>query len=602
MKKGEIMKTRTDPIQRPNDSVVEGFLAEVRATPEELVAMADDPELVEFDSDVVGSERYGQTRAYGMLRAGDFLDVSIAGEWVHLGFCGHDLGLINREDRIGYNLSSIVGNAEAYGLSRGRVFARVERIVGDKMRPKALLHVFYVMDLSKQRAVNGILLTQDGKTVIKQVDDTLTALDVPEGVEEIAPRAFEGRPISVLHLPSTLKAIGDGAFAGTRVAKVRIPASVDNIGVGAFSLGFTETSTGGPSWVNHDAPTYFEVEEGNPFYKSEGGSLIEMENGDVTLKSAYYDPGPNVGFVFNSEPVDVEVPYGVTRIAPMCMFGLHGRWVRLRLHFPETLKTIDEDAVSNANVAGFNVPKYLTDVAHDFWRYAIDGDLPNLYSGPYCTGDPIAEFNLDPKVDITVDSENPRYSVSRGRFMIASDWTDLPYKPVSPSQERSQVSGRVVLLKVESFCSAEGDIQRRSLLVYDITPADVAALEELEKEHSKTHDYNKIGFGLSIARAALSASAEGERPLGSRAISADDALSFMDKAFGGAIYEETHWWIRKSGSDGFEKARPGDIGDLDESDTDSVRIYVFADDGSALAKCAASARVADIDCECIAEL
>ena len=391
-----------DSIPRPSDSVVEGFLAKVRATPEELVAMADAPELVEFDSDVVGNEKYGQREAFDMLRRGDFLEVYVEDGLVHLGFCGHDLGLINKKDRINYDLSTIVGDAEAYGLVRGRVFARVEGVAGGKKRPKAILRVFYVTDMSRRKVVNGILLSQDGKTAIKQMDDSLTALVVPEGVEEIAPHAFEGRPISDLQLPSTLKTIGDGAFARTRVARVRIPASVESIGAEAFSRGQLNGGVGSSgkqhSYWRIEGPTFIDVDEANPRYGSINGSLYERTGTGKRLLSLYRES--SVG----NRPT-IKIPEGITSLAANSIIEIGHEW-DINLRLPTSLVSMEYGCLDGLHIARISIPASTCAIDDDCWRQIfLDADEIDLVHG----------MSFDEEyIKIKIDPVNPRYYV-KGR-------------------------------------------------------------------------------------------------------------------------------------------------------------------------------------------
>lgn len=130
----------------------------------------------------------------------------------------------------------------------------------------------------------GLVLSSSGRTVIGCEGDP-RHLDIPEGVEEIAPGAFRKQPVRRVSLPSTLRVIGEGAFEGTHLERVVIPAAVERIGERAFSRC--------GSWADHrdgeeGATVYIEVEEGNARYRSERGSLIEDDSRGGRPLSLHY--------------------------------------------------------------------------------------------------------------------------------------------------------------------------------------------------------------------------------------------------------------------------------------------------------------------------
>lgn len=84
--------------------------------------------------------------------------------------------------------------------------------------------------------IGTMLLSKDGKILIAELGDPAVA-EIPEGVVEIAPSAFEKiGSFSEVHFPSSLKKIGEKAFAGTGLTHVELPPSVESIGMQAFSF------------------------------------------------------------------------------------------------------------------------------------------------------------------------------------------------------------------------------------------------------------------------------------------------------------------------------------------------------------------------------
>ncbi|MBQ6390909.1 MAG: hypothetical protein IJH88_04725 [Eggerthellaceae bacterium] len=142
---------REDSLLRPEEDELEAFQSIARISPEELLAAAPDAELIEFEATVSGSEEYGQSPAYEMLRIGDYLDSWVdRGTWVHMSFCGHDLGLIGWKERYEYCLTDYLGQPEGCGVVNGRMYARVTGFAGGPKSPKAKLYAFFAVDHAKQ--------------------------------------------------------------------------------------------------------------------------------------------------------------------------------------------------------------------------------------------------------------------------------------------------------------------------------------------------------------------------------------------------------------------------------------------------------------------
>ena len=63
----------------------------------------------------------------------------------------------------------------------------------------------------------------------------LTELVIPEGVERIAPRAFDGcSSIKSITLPASLQKIGDHAFRGTGIVTITLGANISEVGKYVF--------------------------------------------------------------------------------------------------------------------------------------------------------------------------------------------------------------------------------------------------------------------------------------------------------------------------------------------------------------------------------
>ena len=90
---------------------------------------------------------------------------------------------------------------------------------------------------SQYSSIDGVLFTKDAKTLVDMPDGTETdAYVVPEGVEEIAQRAFASSPnLKSIVLSETVEIIGAMAFYScSSLESVVVPKNVGKIGIGAF--------------------------------------------------------------------------------------------------------------------------------------------------------------------------------------------------------------------------------------------------------------------------------------------------------------------------------------------------------------------------------
>lgn len=145
---------RKDSLPRPEDEILEEFQSNSRMTVEELLSTVPRAEIIEFETTVTGSEEYGQPPFYEMLRKGDFLDAWVdKGTWVHMSFCGHDLGLVGWKERYEYCLVDYIDFAKECGVVTERVYAQITGFAGGPKAPKANLRVFFAIDRANQQMV-----------------------------------------------------------------------------------------------------------------------------------------------------------------------------------------------------------------------------------------------------------------------------------------------------------------------------------------------------------------------------------------------------------------------------------------------------------------
>ena len=91
------------------------------------------------------------------------------------------------------------------------------------------------------RSVDGVLFSKDGTELILYPAKRALSYRIPDGVNRIGARAFEGSIIRSVMLNNDLAYIGDAAFAETKIAAVRFPDGL--IGIGDYAYAGTEIST-----------------------------------------------------------------------------------------------------------------------------------------------------------------------------------------------------------------------------------------------------------------------------------------------------------------------------------------------------------------------
>ena len=399
---------REDSIARPDEGVLSAFLSDVSASAVDLQQGAPGSTITEFDSRVIGDERYGTPPAYEMLRVGDFVELTVSEDaYVHVGFCGYDLGLIGMDERVEYRLVSRVRNAREWGIVGGRVYAQVTEITGGQKKPRANLHVFFVEDKSAMSVDNGLLMSLDGKVVLDCIDKKSGMLTIAEGVTAIGSEAFADQNISAVSLPSTLREIGRKAFYRTGIRKVTIPSGVKSIGMRAFTHGveYPSYSSPGEVWRHDDGPIEIEVEGGCERYESKAGSLIELDGADRRLLSLYYSR-PSGG------SATITVPRGVTTLGPSCIEEYDNTWDAC-LKMPEGVIRLEAGCLDGIGIGRSTLPASLVDIDPLVWLELCGQSIgPDVIDAAEKSEEPLALF---PPSRLRIAKGNPRYSVRGGK-------------------------------------------------------------------------------------------------------------------------------------------------------------------------------------------
>ncbi len=82
---------------------------------------------------------------------------------------------------------------------------------------------------------DGLILSANGETVFKYIDDGSKSFTIPDGVKYIAAHAFQMSQLEDVTFPEGLLYIGYNAFAGLPLNEINLPNSVMELADGAFS-------------------------------------------------------------------------------------------------------------------------------------------------------------------------------------------------------------------------------------------------------------------------------------------------------------------------------------------------------------------------------
>lgn len=169
------------------------------------------------------------------------------------------------------------------------------------------------------KAVNGILLTADGKELVQAPLGASTRLAIPEGVETVRSGAVRGSEnLKEVTFPSSLKHIGSYAFYDTvNLQSLAFPDALETIGHSAFGQFGVSVNTASPittvtigpnvRHIGYDAFDAFPigiflVDGGNEYYRAKDNCLLN-QSGTVLVHAPYTATGT------------LTVPDGVSHLA-----------------------------------------------------------------------------------------------------------------------------------------------------------------------------------------------------------------------------------------------------------------------------------------------
>ncbi len=170
-----------------------------------------------------------------------------------------------------------------------------------------------------------------------QACKNLTSITIPHGVTSIGDRAFSNcKNLASVTIPDSVTSIGEGAFSGCEnLTSVIIPKSVTSIESNIFSL--------------CDKLEMISVEEGNPYYRSDGNCLIRIADNTVLTgckNSKIPDYVTSIGkeaFSYINQESPLIIPKSIIRIEDEAYAGCGADSIII----PEKVNFIGKEAITD---------------------------------------------------------------------------------------------------------------------------------------------------------------------------------------------------------------------------------------------------------------
>lgn len=176
------------------------------------------------------------------------------------------------------------------------------------------------------RSIDGVLFSRDGKTLLRYPGLQADRADyvIPEGVEQVAPGAFEDSILDSLTIPGSLHTLTLDSFAGIHAKSVTVSEGVEVIATGSFSACYIEHLT---------LPTSLERIEQEAFRRASGFQSLEHLGGEVELGPSLFRESQlddvnwwawsyiPKGTFLNSRLRKITIPEGVEDIGPYAFAG-----------------------------------------------------------------------------------------------------------------------------------------------------------------------------------------------------------------------------------------------------------------------------------------
>ena len=206
-------------------------------------------------------------------------------------------------------------------------------------------------------SANGLLLTKDGKTLVIGVNGDVT---IPDGVTDIAEWAFKDREgLTHVTIPDSLANIGSKAFSRcTNLTSVTIPAGVKSIGWGAFedcvslkrvTIPGSVANIEGGIFAGCHALKDVAVADNNANYTCVNGLLLSKDG--RTLVAGVIESG------------GITIPDGVMSIGEGAFSSCGGL---MRVTMPNSLRSIGNRAFSYcSSLKGVTIPDAVTTIGDE---------------------------------------------------------------------------------------------------------------------------------------------------------------------------------------------------------------------------------------------
>lgn len=164
--------------------------------------------------------------------------------------------------------------------------------------------------------INGTLLEY------KALDDSMTAVTIPDGVKRIGERAFFGSAVRSVEIPEGVTHIGERAFGScTSLMKISLPDTIYEIGYGAF----------------HDT-AWYNMQKGTIVVD---GILVGCKSGGVSITIPSNVKTISGGAFLGCTAIVINVPEGVETI---CDYAFSGCTQVVKINLPSTVTKISSKA------------------------------------------------------------------------------------------------------------------------------------------------------------------------------------------------------------------------------------------------------------------
>ncbi len=295
-------------------------------------------------------------------------------------------------------------------------------------------------------SINGVLYNKDKTELIfYPAVRTETEFVVPEGVKKFSEGAFSNAVnLTKIWLPSTLEAIADYSFDGcTAISDIVLPEGLKSIGRRAFA----ECS----SLNQITIPDSVEEIGIAAFYNSDSLENITVGKG---VKKACYNSFTGTPWFSNQK--------GFIIVGDGVLIGYNGTETSLKI--PDTVKTVESLSFFHSSTSFWSpvigeiiIPNSVTKLGTDMFTLCTPPKTMNIPASVAEIEDGALESNAfyDGLAEITVDPNNPNFTVDEKGVIFNKDKTKLLYCPKTLTDETYTIPSTVKEIGAFSFESCE---------------------------------------------------------------------------------------------------------------------------------------------------